>query len=148
MLEEKIYKDYVEALKAKNKHKTEFLSLIRAELKNQAINLKKEKLEDDETMAVLKKQQKRLQDAKESIASSNREDLIADIEKELAIVSEYLPQPISEEELAKIVDEVITQTEASSMKDMGRVMKEVLAKVGVGADSKTVSQLVKTRLSG
>ena len=147
MLEEKIYQDYVAALKAKDKHKTDFLSLIRAELKNHAINLKKEKLEDDEVLAVLKKQQKRLQDAKESIASSQRQDLIDNIEQELAIVSEYLPEPLQEEELAKIIDSVIAETGASSMKDMGRVMKEVLAKVGAQADSKKVSQLVKDKLS-
>jgi len=147
MLEEKIYKDYLKALKAKDKHKIDFLSLIRAELKNRAIDLKKEKLDDPEVLAVLKKQQKRLQDAKESIASSSRKDLLADIERELAIVNEYLPQPLSPEELSQMITEVITETGASSMKDMGRVMKEALAKVGARADSKSVSQLVKEKLS-
>ena len=147
MLEEKIYQDYVEALKAKNKSKTDFLSLIRAELKNQAIDLKKEKLEDPEVLAVLKKQQKRLQDTKESISSSQRQDLLEDVERELAILNEYLPPALSEEELSKIIDEVIAETGASTMKDMGRVMKEVLARVGAQADSKKVSQLVKNKLS-
>jgi uncharacterized protein YqeY len=147
MLEEKIYKNYVEALKAKDRHKTDFLSLIRAELKNQAIDLKKEKLEDEEVLAVLKKQQKRLQDAKECISSSPRQDLIQNLERELNILSEYLPEPLCEEELIKIIEEAISQTSASSMKDMGKVMKEVLAKVGARADSKAVSQLVKSKLS-
>ena len=147
MLEEKIYKDYVEALKSKNRDKTDFLSLVRAELKNQAIDLKKNKLEDSEVLPVLKKQQKRLQDAKEAIASSERKDLLQSIENELALLAEYLPQPLSDEELSKIIEEVITEAQASSMKDMGRVMKEVIEKAGARADSKKISEIVKAKLS-
>jgi len=147
MLEDKIYQDYVTALKAKDRQKADFLSLIRAELKNQAIELKKEKLEDAEVLAVLKKQQKRLQDAQESIASSGRTDLIEGLKKELVLLAEYLPKPLADDELAKIVKDTISELGASSMKDMGKVMKEVLAKVGVRADSKKVSSLVKESLS-
>lgn len=147
MLEDKIYQDYLQALRAKDKQKRDFLSLIRADLKNQAINLKKEKLEDNETLVILKKAKKRLLDAKESIAKSERSDLLGDLEKELKILSQYLPQPLSESELAEVVNKVINELSASSMKDMGGVMKEVLARVGVRADSKKVSSLVKEKLS-
>ena len=147
MLEDKIYKDYLEALKSKNKPKRAFLSFIRSELKNQAINLKKEKLPDDETLAVLKKVQKRLLDAKESIASSQRTELIQNLEEELNIVSQYLPKPLEEDELLQIIEKIISETGACSMKDMGKVMKEVLAQAGLRADSKKVSTLVKSKLS-
>ncbi len=147
MLENKIYQDYIQALKAKNRQKIDFLSLIRSDIKNQAISLKKDKLEDMEVLAVLKKSQKKLQDAKESIAKSGRADLLQDIEKELIIVSEYLPKPLEESELIEIINMVISEYTASSMKDMGRIMKEVLVRTGVRADSKTVSSLVKTKLS-
>ncbi len=147
MLEDKIYQDYVAALKAKEKQKTAFLSLVRSELKNKAIELKKEKLDDPEVLTVLKKQQKRLLDTKESIAQSQRADLIEATDQEIALLESYLPKPLGDEELLKIIDEVISETEASSMKDMGKVMKEVLAKVGVRADSKKVSALVKEKLS-
>jgi len=147
MLEDKIYQAYTSALKAKDRKKSEFLSFIRADIKNQAINLKKEKLEDAEVLAVLKKAQKKLQDAKENIAKSGRQDLIEDLEQELAILSEYLPKPLGEAELTEIVTTVISELEASSMKDMGKVMKEVLSRVGVRADSKAVSNLVKSKLS-
>lgn len=147
MIEDKIYKDYVEALKSKDKHKAGFLSFIRAELKNVAIDLKKEKLDDDEALAVLKKQKKRLEDSKESIAKSERQDLLQNLDKELEILDQYLPKPLEESELIAIIDEVISSIGASSMKDMGRVMKEVIARVGVRADSRKVSELVKQKLS-
>ena len=147
MLEDKIYQDYVTALKAKNKQTSDFLSFIRADLKNAAIDLKKEKLDDDEVLGVLKKQKKRLQDSRESIVASGREDMLKSLEAELKIIDSYLPAPLEESELIAIIDEVIKSTGASSFKDMGRVMKEVLAKVGVRADSKKVSELVKNKLS-
>ncbi len=147
MLEDKIYQDYIQALKAKDKQKRSYLSLIRADLKNQAINLKKEKLDDSDTLAVLKKAQKRLQDTKESILQSQRTDLLQDLENELKILSEYLPEPLTDTELSKIVNQVIGELKACSMKNMGQVMKEVLSQVGVRADSKKVSSMVKERLS-
>jgi hypothetical protein len=147
MLEDRIYQDYTQALKAKNRPKSDFLSLVRADLKNQAINLKKAKLEDAEVLAVLKKAQKKLKDAKESIAGSGRADLLEGLEKELVILNSYLPEPMEDTELTGIVKTVISNLKASTMKDMGKVMKEVLAKVGVRADSKQVSGLVKEILS-
>ena len=147
MLEEKIYSDYVSALKAKDRHKTEFLSLIRSEFKNQSINLRKDKLEDNEALAVVKKQQKQLLDAKESIVNSGRNDLIQNLERELSILEEYLPKPIKDSELLQIIQDIIVKTKASSMKDMGKVMKEVLNSVGVRADSKKISSVVKDKLS-
>ena len=147
MLEDKIYQDYTQALRAKDRQKIDFLSLIRADIKNQAINLKKDKLEDAEVLAVLKKTQKKLQDAEESITKSGRTDLIEGLEKELAILGQYLPEPLEEAKILEIVNTVINEISASSMKDMGKVMKEVLARVGVRADSKKVSSLVKEKLS-
>lgn len=147
MLENKIYQDYVEALKSKNKVKSEFLSFIRAQLKNAAIDLKKDKLDDNEALSVIKKQQKRLNDSKESILSSKREDLLQQVEKEITLLNQYLPEPMSDAELTKIIEKIIADTQSSSMKDMGKVMKEVLAQTGAKADSKTVSSLVKMKLS-
>jgi len=147
MLSKRIYNDYLEALKAKDRQKIDFLSLIRSELKNRAIDLKKETLDDEETLSVLKREQKHLKEAKESISSSNRDDLLQNLEYELSILKGYLPEPLGEDELTKIITEAISNLGASSMKDMGKVMKEVLAKVGAKADSKDVSLIVKNRLS-
>ena len=147
LLEDKIFKDYAQALKAQDKHKSGFLSFVRADLKNRAIELKKEKLDDDEALAVLQKQKKRLQDSKEAIVKSGRQELLEPIERELTLINEYLPQPLEESELVKVIEEVISQVGASSIKDMGKVMKEVIAKVGARAEPKQVSALVKSKLS-
>lgn len=145
-LEERIYQDYVEALKAKDRAKTDFLSFIRAELKNAAIDLRKKKLDDGEVIAVLKKQKKRLQDTRESVVASKREELLKDVDRELALLNGYLPPPLAENELIDIINQVISEVNATSMKDMGRLMKEVLAKTGGRADSRHVSELVRNKL--
>lgn len=147
MIEDIIYKDYIAALKARDKHKVDFLSFVRADLKNCAIDLKKEKLDDNEALIVLKKQKKRIRDSKENIVSSGRSDLIQNIDKELAILDQYLPKSLGENELIQVVETVIVETDASSMKDMGKVMKEILAKIGAAVDTKRVSEIVKEKLS-
>ncbi len=147
MLEERIYKDYLTALKNREKHTADFLSFIRAELKNFAIDLRKEKLEDLEVIKVLKKQKKRLQETKENILKSERKELLKTIEEEIAILDRYLPRPLKDGEVEAIVEEVIKDIGATSLKDMGKVMKEVLAKVAERAEAKKVSEIVKRKLS-
>ncbi|MFA6281522.1 MAG: GatB/YqeY domain-containing protein [Candidatus Omnitrophota bacterium] len=147
MLEDKLYKDYVEAMKAKNRQKSDFLSFVRAELKNTAINLKKDKLDDAEVLNVIKKQKKQLEEAKETIKDGQREETRQALIKEIAILEEYLPKQLSESELTSVIEQVIKDTGAASMKDMGKVMKEVVAKVGAAADSKKISDIVKAKLT-
>lgn len=147
LLEEKIYQDYVEALKARDKVKTDFLSLIRAELRNASIDLKKKPLPDDDALGILKKQKKRLQESKESILAASRNDLLEKVEQELHIIDRYLPQMMNEIELQQIIGQILTEMKASSVKDMGRVMKEAIAKVGPRADAKHISDIVKSKLS-
>jgi uncharacterized protein YqeY len=148
MLEDKIYQDYVSALKAKDRPKSDFLSFIRAEIKNTAIELKKGKLEDNEVLTVLKKQKKRLEESKESILPSGRADLIEGVEKELSLLGGYLPQELSETELLLIIEGIITATGATSIKDMGKVMKEAITQAGARTDAKKISELVRLKLSG
>jgi hypothetical protein len=147
MLEDKIYQDYVASMKAQTKEKTEFLSFIRAAFRNVAIDLKVKKLEDKDALVVLQKQQKRLMDTKDSLKSSGRADLIEANDKELAMLAEYLPKGLSQEEVSAIITETIASLGAATMKDMGRVMKEVSAKIAGRADAKSVSELVKAKLS-
>ena len=147
MLEEKIYADYVKAMKAKEKEKSAFLSFLRADLKNQAISLKKDKLEDKEAIDVLKKQKKKLLDSQEQMEKSDRVELLEQVKAEIAIVQGYLPETLPQEEVAKVISEVIAEAGASSMNDMGRVMKLSLEKLSGRADSKDVSQIVKAKLS-
>lgn len=147
MLEEKILNDYKEAMKTKDGLKSSVLSFLRAQLLNTAFERKKNGLDDAETVAVIKKQIKQRQDSIEQFSKGNRQDLADKEMKELAILKEYLPEELSADELKRIIEGVVAALGASGMKDMGKVMKEVLAQAGSKADSKLVSDLVKGRLA-
>jgi len=148
MLEEKILNDYKEAMKAKDALKTSVLSFLRAELINVAIAKNKKNLDDLEAIAVIRKQIKARQDSIEAFTKGGRTDLADKEASELEILKKYLPPELSSEEITKIINEVIVATGASSVRDMGKVMKEVSAKVSGRADAKLVSDLVKAKLMG
>jgi len=147
MLEEKIFNDYREAMKSRDTLKSSVLSFLRASLINAAIEKKKKSLDDPEAIIVIKKQVKQRQDSIEQFQKGNRQDLADKEIKELAILKPYLPEELAGDEIKKIIEEIVVSTAASSIKDMGRVMKEVSAKIAGRADSKSVSDLVRERLS-
>jgi len=147
-LEEKIYQDYVTALKNKEKAKTDFLSFIRAELKNTAIGLKKDSLDDNETSACLRKQKKRLQDSWEAFKASGRSQALEQLKTEIALLEAYLPKSLPEEQIRQVIEQVIADTQAMGVKDMGKVMKETLSRTGGQADPKLVSEIVRVKLTG
>ncbi|MFH1578523.1 MAG: GatB/YqeY domain-containing protein, partial [Candidatus Omnitrophota bacterium] len=147
MLEEKIFNDYKEALKSKDKARASFLSFLRSSLINQAIKLKKKSLEDDEVFGVIKKMIKQHQDSIEQFKLGGREDLVAKETQELAILKSYLPPEFSLDEISEIIEGVISEIKPEGIKDMGRVIKGVIAKVASQADGKLVSDLVKQKLT-
>ena len=146
MLEERILKEYQEAMKAKDTLKSTLLSSLRAEIINAAIKEKKNKLDDNGIIPVIRKQIKQHQDSIEQFQKGGRADLVEKEKRELQILESYLPQQLSSEEIKKIIEEAILATAAQGPKDMGRVMKEVMLKTGAAADTKLVSDLVKERL--
>jgi len=147
MLEEKILNDYKEAMKNRDTLKASALSFLRAELINVAIAKKKKNLDDNEVIAVIRKQIKAHQDSIEQFKQGSRQDLADKETKEREVLKSYLPQELSEDEIKKIIEEAISLTGAKDLKDMGRVMKEVTAKIAGKADGKLVSDLVKEKLS-
>lgn len=147
MLEEKIFNDYKEAMKNRDTLKSSVLSFLRAAMMNAAIEKKKKNLEDNDAIAVIKKQVKQRQDSIEQFQKGNRQDLADKEIKELGILKAYLPEELAEEEIKKIIEEAVLSITASGMKDMGRVMKEVAVRIAGRADSKLVSDLVRERLS-
>jgi uncharacterized protein YqeY len=147
MLEDKILNDYKEAMKSKDRLKSSVLNFLRAEMINAAMSKKKPKLDDNESFAVIRKQIKARQDSIEQFTKGNRHDLAEKETKELEVLKSYLPEELPTEEIKKIIDEAITLTAAEGMKDMGKVMKEVTAKIEGKADGKLVSDLVRERLS-
>ncbi|HAJ57830.1 MAG TPA: aspartyl-tRNA amidotransferase [Candidatus Omnitrophica bacterium] len=147
-LEERIAGDYKESMKARDGVRTQTISFLRSELKYFGIDKKKDKLEDGEVVQVLRKLIKQRQDSIEQFGKGGREDLVQKEKAELDILKAYLPQELSEAEVSGIIDEAVAATGALTMKDMGRVMKEVMAKTQGRADSKLASDLVRKKLEG
>jgi len=135
-----------QALKAKDTEKLSVIRMLISEIKKVQIDKKKE-LSDEEIIQVIQKYAKQRKESIKQYRDAGREDLAQKEEKELEIVSKFLPEQLSEEEINKIVEQAISETGASSMKDMGKVMKVVMEKVKGRADGSLVSKIVKEKLS-
>ena len=146
-LEERILADFKDAMKNKDSARVSTLSFLRAQFSYAALDRKKDKLEDAECLVVIKKLIKQHQDSIEQFRQGNREDLVEKEERELAILKGYVPEELSAEDIARLVDAAVIATGAAGMKDMGKVMKEVLEQAAGRADNKTVSALVRERLA-
>ena len=146
-LEERIDADLKEAMKARAEIKVSTLRMLRAAMKNLAIEKKAEKLEDKDTIVVIAKQIKQHKDSIEAFTKGNRQDL-ADKEKaELAVLESYMPKMMSADELMALVKAAISKTEAKGRADMGKVMKAVMEEAKGAADGKMLSQIVSEELA-
>ena len=132
MLEEQINKDYVQAMKDRDKVKSGTLSFLKAQMQNVLIEKKADKLEDSDVIIVIKKQVKQRQDSITQYEKGGRQDLAGKEASEMAILKDYLPQEMSEQELEGLVSMAIEEVKAESMKDMGKVMKIITEKVKEG----------------
>ncbi len=147
MLADKIFEDYKESMKSRNTLKSSVLSFLRADMLNLATAKKKDKLDDAEIITVIKKQIKQRQDSIEQFTKGGRLEAAEKEKKESEILKSYLPAEMPVEEIKRLIEEAVTATGASTMKDMGRLMKELTPKIAGGADGKLVSDLVRQRLS-
>ena len=146
MMEQQITDGVKEALKAGDKLRLGTLRLIVSEMKNRKIADGVKELEDKTVIAVIKKMAKQRKESIEKFKEGGRDDLVEKETAELAILDEFLPEEMSEDAVAKIVDEVLSGIEGATAKDMGVVMKEVMARVAGQADGKLVSKIVKEKL--
>jgi uncharacterized protein YqeY len=146
MLIEKILQDYQAALKQRDTIRASILNFLRSEMNYYAIEKKKDKLDDQDIIVVIKKQVKSHQDSIEQFEKGNRADLVEKEKKELEILKSYLPQEISEADLKKVIEEVIAAIPNATIKEMGKIMKEVMAKTAGRADGKLISDLVREKL--
>lgn len=135
-----------QALKSGDKERLSVIRMLISEIKKVQIDAKKE-LSDEEIIDVLQRYAKQRKEAAKQYREAGREDLAQKEEKELEIVSQFLPEQLSEEEIRKIVEETIKEVGASSIKDMGKVMQAVMPKVKGRADGSIVSKIVKENLS-
>ena len=144
---DRLKKDMVDAMKAKDKERLAVLRMLIAKLKDAAID-KRDVLSAEEELRLIATYAKQREEGLVEAEKAGRADLAERERFELELVRQYLPEPLSDEALGAIVDEAIAETGASSMKDMGGVMKVVLARAAGRADGGKVSALVKSRLAG
>lgn len=146
MLKEKLLQDFKEAMKAKDELRKNTIMMIRAAI----LQIEKDnqiELDDNAILDILSKEIKKRKDSLEDILKSGREDLIAQVNMEISVIKEYLPEELSIEELEKIIDEVIAEVGATSMKDMGKVMQGAKQKTTGRADNRVINEIVKKKLS-
>ena len=144
-LKDQIKNDIKEAMRAKDTAKRDTLRNIQAAIKQIEVDERRE-LSDADVEAILMKYLKQREDAKGQFADAGRNDLVEKEEAEIALIKSYLPEPMSDEELEAILKEIIAQTGAQSMKDMGKVMGAAKKEVGSRADGGRINQIVKRLL--
>ncbi len=146
-LREQIREDMKEAMKAKEMDKLNAIRMIQAAFKNREIELRPNDISEEELVGVLKKLAKQRKESIETYTAANRKDLADNEAKELKLIEAYLPAQMDRGQIEKIVVQVIAETGAKSQKEMGAVMKAVIAKTAGQADNKIVSELVKSKLT-
>ena len=135
-----------DAMRAHDDERRDALRLILSSLRSAEKDLQRE-LAEDEELQVLQRERKRRQEAAEAFRTGGREEQAAAEDEELAVLEEFMPEPLSEEDLEAIVDDAIAEVGATSMRDIGRVMADVMPQVSGRADGSMVSQLVREKLA-
>lgn len=146
MLKEKLLEDLKQSMKEKNDLRKNVVQMIRAAI----LQVEKDKqieLDDDKILEIIAKEAKKRKDSIPDYEKSGREDLLKQIQEEIAIISEYLPKQLSKNEIKVIVKQIIEEVEAKDMKDMGKVMKAAKEKMGATADGKTINEVVRECLA-
>lgn len=141
-LSNNLLKDFKKYLIAKDTVKKNTVQILRAEILNKSKELHRD-ISDEEILEIIAKQIKQKKDSLADFKKADRQDLIDQTCEEINTLEQYMPKPLSIEELAVIVKETASEINAIDKKDMGKLIKEVKQQVGVRADGKTISDLVK-----
>lgn len=144
-LQERLLEDMKTAMKAKDKTTLTAIRFARSAMKNREIELGKP-LDEEDALKVIVSLIKQHKDSIEQYQQGGRDDLVEREQAELAILEAYLPQQLSEEDIRALVTEAIAAVQATSVKDMGKVMHYIMPKVQGRADGKQINQLVKEQL--
>lgn len=145
-LEERLVDEMKQAMKSNDKLRLSTIRMIRSAVKNKEIEQRK-KLDDEGIIRVIQGMMRKGEDSIEQFQSGGRIDLVEKEKNEIEILKSFLPQALSQEEILRIIDQSIEETQASSLRDLGKVMKSIMPKLGGKADGKLINQLVKERLS-
>ena len=135
-----------QAMVARDESRRDALRLILSSLRSAVTELQRP-LHDDEELQVLQRERKRRLEAAEAFRGGGREEQALGEERELAVLEEFMPEPLSEDELEEIIDDAIAEVGATSIRDLGRVMADVMPQVSGRADGSVVSQLVREKLA-
>jgi len=149
-LKEKLTEDLKAAMRARDEARLRTIRALRAALMEREIAERKggeATLTPEQEMEVLQKEAKRRREAIEQFRAAGREDLVQKEEEELKIIEEYLPRQLSDDEIRAVLEEIIEAVGARSVRDMGRVMKEAMARMRGQADGRRVSELARELLS-
>ena len=142
MLKEKLMEDLKESMKTKDTVRKNTVQMVRAAI----LQIEKDKgieVEDDKIIDIIAKEVKTKKDALKDFEKAERQDLIDLTNREIEILQEYLPKQLSRDEVKAEVQKIITEIGATSMKDMGVIMKEAKAKMGASAEGKTINEVAK-----
>jgi len=143
---ERIEDELKSAMRAGDRDRRDVLRLTLASLRSAEKEVQRP-LKEDEELHVLQRERKRRIEAAEGFRSGGREEQAAKEERELEVIKEFMPEPIDEEKLEQIIDNAIAETGATSLRDLGRVMADVMPQVAGRADGSAVSQLVREKLA-
>ena len=143
---EEIEDELKDAMKARDAERRDALRLILNSLKSSQKELQRP-LSEEEELQVLQRERKRRVEAAEAFRTGGREEQAAAEERELDVLEEFMPEPLSEDDLEEIVDDAIAENGATSLREMGRVMADVMPQIAGRADGSAVSQLVREKLA-
>jgi uncharacterized protein len=143
---ETIEDEIKEAMRSRDGERRDALRLILNSLKNSEKDLQRP-LSEEEELQVLQRERKKRVEAAEAFRSGGREEQAEAEERELAILEEFMPEPLSEDEIEEIVDDAIAEVGATSMAHLGRVMADVMPQIAGRADGSVVSQIVREKLA-
>lgn len=142
MLKEKLMEDLKESMKNKDAVRKNTVQMVRASI----LQIEKDKgieVEDSKIIDIIAKEVKTKKDALKDFEKAERQDLIDLTNREIEVLQEYLPKQLSRDEVKEEVQKIITEIGATSMKDMGAIMKEAKAKMGASAEGKTINEVAK-----
>jgi uncharacterized protein YqeY len=144
---DQLNQDMKQAMKNKEKDKLVVIRMVKAALQNEAIKLGKNELSEEEGLTVLSRELKQRKDSLQEFQKADRLDLVEKTQAEVDILIDYMPKQLSEEEVSEIVKQTISEVNATSKADMGKVMGALMPKVKGKADGSLVNKLVQQLLS-
>ena len=142
MLKEKLMDDLKNSMKEKNNLRKNVVQMVRAAI----LQIEKDKgieVDDNKILEIIAKEVKARNDSLVDFEKGGREDLVEQVKQEILVLTEYLPKKLTKEELKEKLTNIIADLGATSIKDMGAVMKEAKAQIGTAADGKTINEVVK-----